>query len=165
MGEDASTRRFDEVYRQYAPLVWRYLRSLGCPPQDAEDVTHDTFVKVLLHIDSFREESKFSVWLCRIARNSWLSQLRRQKRDAAVPAETEPSAWDAHWFEWLDLLERLPEPYGSVFLKRELGGWSYGELAREYGKTENWARVTFYRARVQLQKLLDERGHIHGSNL
>ena len=54
---------FDRVYRQYAGLIYRYLWRLGCPPQDAEDITHDTFVKALLEIDSYRGDSELSTWL------------------------------------------------------------------------------------------------------
>lgn len=63
-------REFERVYRQYAGLVYRYLHKLGCPPQDAEDVTHDTFVKALLGIDSYRGDCKLSTWLCHIAANT-----------------------------------------------------------------------------------------------
>ena len=125
--------QFEQVYREYAGLVRRYLLKLGCDPQDAEDITQDTFVKALLRIDSFRGQSKLSVWLCAIARNTWLNQLKKRRHDA----------------------DSLGEPGRSVFLKRALGGWDYPELARAYGKSESWARVTYHRARLRLLKILE----------
>ena len=146
--------QFEQVYREYAGLVRRYLLKLGCDPQDAEDITQDTFVKALLRIDSFRGQSKLSVWLCAIARNTWLNQLKRRKHDADLPLPV-ISVSDTQFWEWMDLVDSLGEPGRSVFLKRALGGWDYPELARAYGKSESWARVTYHRARLRLLKILE----------
>ena len=147
-------QQFEQVYREYAGLVRRYLLKIGCDPQDAEDITQDTFVKALLRIDSFRGESKLSVWLCAIARNTWLNQLKRKKRetDTALP---EIVTADSRFWEWMDLVDALGEPQRSVFLKKALGGWDYPELAKTYGKAESWARVTYHRARVKLRQLIE----------
>lgn len=146
--------QFEQVYREYAGLVRRYLLKLGCDPQDAEDITQDTFVKALLRIDSFRGQSKLSVWLCAIARNTWLNQLKKRRRDADLPLP-EIAVSDTQFWEWMDLVDSLGEPGRSVFLKRALGGWDYPELARAYGKSESWARVTYHRARLRLLKILE----------
>lgn len=144
-------REFESVYREQAGTVFRYLRSLGCEEQDAQDITQETFVKALLHIDSFRGDCKLSVWLCRIARNTWYTHLKKRKRDSNWEMP-EPSVDDRRFFEWMDLVDRLGEPYRGVFLKKALGGWEYSEIAARYGKTESWARVTYYRARLKLQQ-------------
>lgn len=150
---------FEKIYREYATLIYRYLISIGCPAQDAEDITQDTFVKALLNIDSYRGDSKLSVWLCQIAKNTWLTHLKRQKRQVLSPPpdSMEHSAYDNYSFEWINLIEQLEEPYRTVFMKKALGDWSYTELARQYGKSESWARVTFYRARLQIQQMMNER--------
>lgn len=147
-------QQFEQVYREYAGLVRRYLLKIGCDPQDAEDITQDTFVKALLRIDSFRGDSKLSVWLCAIARNTWLSQLKRKKRDADLPLPEIATADNRFW-EWMDLVDTLGEPQRSVLLKKALGGWDYPELAKAYGKTESWARVTYHRARMKLRQLIE----------
>lgn len=146
--------QFEQVYREYAGLVRRYLLKIGCGPQDAEDITQDTFVKALLRIDSFRGDCQLSVWLCAIARNTWLSQLKKHKRDTGLPLP-EISAADSEFWEWMELVDTLGEPQRSVFLKKALGGWDYPELAKAYGKSESWARVTYHRARMKLQKLIE----------
>lgn len=152
---------FEAVYRAYGTLVFRYLRRLGCPPQDAEDITQETFVKALLHIDSWRGEGSLSAWLCQIAKNTWMTALRRQKRELPLPPDP-GTADDGPAWEWLDLVDRLPEPQRTVFRKRALGGCPYGELAREYGKSESWARVTVCRARMRILQMLNEEEHPHG---
>lgn len=146
-------QEFELVYREYAALIYRYLLSLGCPAQDAEDIAQDTFVKALLHIDSYRGECKLSVWLCQIAKNTWLTYRKKQNRSAPYEVE-EQGLPDEHLCEWLDLVERLEEPYRSVFLKKTFGEYSYEVLAKQFGKSESWARVTYYRARQKLREML-----------
>ena len=147
---------FEAVYRENAPFVYRYLLRMGCPAQEAEDITQDTFVKALLNIDSYRGECKLSVWLCQIAKNTWLAERKKHRRDAPLlPAEKgiqDPQLW-----EWVELIHHLEEPYRTVFLKKALGDFSYSELAHQYGKSESWARVTFYRSRMKLRQMLEER--------
>ena len=147
-------QEFEQVYREYAGLVRRYLLKIGCDSQDAEDITQDTFVKALLRIDGFRGDSSLSAWLCAIARNTWLSHLKRKRRESAVPMP-DIAAADSRFWEWMQLVDTLGEPQRSVFLKRALGGWEYPELARAYGKSESWARVTYHRARMKLQQLIE----------
>ena len=144
---------FDRVYRHNAVKVYRYLLSLGCPAHDAEDVVQETFVKALIHIDSFRGECELSVWLCRMARNIWMNHLKKKRREDGQLTELLAAPRD-DCGEWLDLIGRLEEPYRSVFRRRTLGGYNYSELAAEYGKSESWARVTYHRARMKLQQML-----------
>lgn len=144
-------QEFGLVYRENAAAVYRYLLSLGCSEADAEDITQETFVKALLNIDSFRGESRLSVWLCGIARNTWYTWLKRKKRELSLLAPASGPE-ELAFLEWMDLVERLQEPYRDVFRKRALGGWEYGEIAARYGKTESWARVTYHRARLKLQQ-------------
>lgn len=149
------TQEFDSIYRTYALQIYRYLLSIGCPAQDAEDIVQDTFVKALLRIDSFRGECKLAVWLCQIAKNTWLDHLKKAKREMPQ-AQTQSPASDSQLYEWLDLVQRLEEPYRTVFSRVALAGWPYEALAKQYGKSTSWARVTYYRARMKLQEMLKD---------
>lgn len=149
---------FEKIYKEYAPQVYRYLIKIGCLPQDAEDITHDAFVKALLHIDQYRGDGKLSVWLCQIAKNTWFSNLRKHKKEIPVlEFDGENIVQDEYLIEWIDVIEKLEEPYRSVFWDRTLGGYEYMDIARKYGKTESWARVTYHRAKPKLKELLEER--------
>ena len=83
---------FELIYRENALKVYRFLLTLGCPPQEAEDVIQDTFVKALLNIGSFRAESDIYVWLCSIAKNTWYTRLKRRKRRAPEPVPGQDNA-------------------------------------------------------------------------
>lgn len=149
---------FESIYKEYAPQVYRYLLKLGCPPQDAEDITHDTFVKALLHIEQYRGEGKLSIWLCQIAKNTWFNNLRKNKKETpTLVFDEENIVHDESLIEWIDVIDKLEEPYRSVFLDRSLGEYEYIDIARKYGKTESWARVTYHRAKPKLRELLEER--------
>ena len=148
-------QEFEAVYRENSRLVYRYLVSRGCPPQEAEDLTQDTFVKALLHIHRFEGECRLSVWLCQIAKNTWFTHRKKQMReDGAVYQDG--GQWDSPLWEWLDLVDRLEEPYRAIFVARALEERTYGELAAQYQKTESWARVTYHRARMKLREMLKE---------
>ena len=149
--DGGETRDFETVYRLYAPLMDRYLRALGCPAQDVEDVIQDAFVKALLHIEDYRGDCGLSVWLCRIARNTWFSLLRRQKRSLPLP-ETEEGVWDQVWCEWTELIDALPEPYREVFTLRVFAELPYTQIGELFDKSENWARVTYYRAKQKIKE-------------
>ena len=149
---------FESIYKEYAPQVYRYLLNIGCPPQDAEDITHDTFVKALLHIEQYRGEGKLSIWLCQIAKNTWFNNLRKNKKETpTLVFDEENIVHDEYLIEWIDVIDKLEEPYRSVFLDRSLGEYEYIDIARKYGKTESWARVTYHRAKPKLRELLEER--------
>jgi len=151
-------KNFEYVYQKYANKVYRYLLKIGCPAQDAEDITHDTFVKAILHIDQYRGDAILFVWLCRIAKNTWLNQLKKQKRELpSLEINKNLSLRDENLFEWIDVIEQLEEPYKSVLFARILDDMEYSEIARSHHKTESWARVTYHRAKLKLRELLTER--------
>lgn len=149
--------KFEAAYRENATVVLRFLASIGCPEQNAEDVVQDTFVKAMLNMDTFRGESSLAVWLCSIAKRTWYTKLKRQKRRAPEPERTSSPGHEG-LYAWLDLIDRLPEPYGEVFARRALYGWDYADIAAGAGKSESWARVTYHRARLKLLDMLKEGG-------
>lgn len=150
---------FERTYKEYSKLVYRYLLKIGCPSQDAEDITHDTFVKALLYIEQYRGDAKLSIWLCQIAKNTWFNKLKKQKRELPIlEFDFDNLVQDEYLIEWIDVIDRLEEPYRSVFSERVLKECEYIDIAKRYGKTESWARVTYHRAKLKLKNLLEERG-------
>lgn len=143
-------------------MVYRFLLSL-CGNEDlAEELTSETFYQAYLHIGSFRGACKPETWLCQIAKNAFYREMRRTKR--IVPWEDPGAAGDP--LEGLArrdqalrihrLLHQLRDPYKEVFLLRVFGELRFQEIADIYEKTESWAKTTFYRAKGQLMKLMEE---------
>lgn len=159
---------FEQVYQTYFKSVYRYIRRLSGDEQLAEEITSETFVQVMCSIGSFRGDCDLRVWICQIAKNTYYTHLKKQNRIAALDEEAWLALADpaAPVEERLDakedaqriraLLHDLPEPYKEVFMWRTLGELSFAEIGALYGKTANWACVTYHRARQQIKTGMEE---------
>lgn len=159
---------FEQVYQTYFKSVYRYIRRLSGDEQLAEEITSETFVQVMRSIGSFRGNCDLRVWICQIAKNTYYTHLKKQNRVAALDEEAWLALADpaAPVEERLDakedaqriraLLHALPEPYKEVFMWRTLGELSFAEIGALYGKTANWACVTYHRARQQIKTGMEE---------
>ena len=149
----------DAVYRQHAQTVYKFLLSQCRDPQTAEELTQETFYQAVRSIDRFDGSCKVSVWLCQIAKHLWYQHLRKRKPEEPLPEDglSGPSAEEdvltrqGH----LDLLRQihaLPPSTREVVYLRAFGGLSFREIGDVLGRTETWARVTFYRGKEALRK-------------
>ena len=154
---------FEEVYAVYFDDVYRYLLSLSGSESVAEELTSETFFRAMDALDRFRGECSVRVWLCQIAKNLYYSHLRREKHLA--PLEEAASACESHEDSLEDrseaariqtLLHGLKEPYKEVFMWRVYGEKSFRDIGALFGKTENWACVTYHRARRMIREGLED---------
>ena len=148
---------FEKIYQENAVIVLRYLLSIGCSIEDAEDIVQETFVKAIISIDSFHSTCKLPVWLCQIAKHNYYDLIKKRKKELPIQDfefEIQSLQQDnKDYLELLELIQEMPEPYRTVFMKRELEGYDYSDIAKFFGKTENWARVTFFRAKKKIQNI------------
>lgn len=150
----------EQVYQEHAQTVYKFLLSQCHDADLAEELTQETFYQAVRSINRFDGGCKISVWLCQIAKHLWYQHVRKRRHE--VPPEEDtfeiplPSAEedalrrDGH----LDLLKKihqLPDPAKEVVYLRAFGGLSFREIGDVLGRTENWARVTFYRGKERLQ--------------
>ena len=150
-----------QIYQQHARTVYKFLLA-QCGNSDlAEELTQETFYQAIRSIHRFDGSCKLSVWLCQIAKHLWFQHLRKTKRE--LPLEQDwmdspaPSAEDGllEQEDRLALLKQihaLPELQREVVYLRAFGNLSFREIGDVLGKTETWARVTFYRGKEQLRK-------------
>ncbi len=152
---------FEELYRQYYRQVYGYIMTLCRNPDDAQEITDEAFFKAFAGYQHFRGECSPNVWLCQIAKNLFLSRQRRK----IVPAEMEQEPFEAYMADKLEdgeeamaihrVLHEIKEPYKEVFMLRVFGELSYEQIGALFGKSDGWARVTFFRAKVQICKRLE----------
>ena len=149
----------DEIYQQYARTVYRYLLSLTRDEDLAEELTQETFYQAIRTVDRFDGSCAVSTWLCAIAKRVLSTHRRRHPAMEDVDEVTLPAAsaeQDALTnVGKVDLLRRvhtLPEPGREVVYLRVFGDLSFREIGAVLGRTENWARVTYYRAKELLRK-------------
>ncbi len=151
--------KFSEVYDRYAKQVFRYLLSLTGDEFLAEELTQETFYKAFLHIDGFQGKCSMYTWLCQIGRNTYFNESKKRKHISysSEIAEIEDSE---NFIDTLvtkeqailvhKTLHKLSEPYKEVFTLKIFGELKYKEIAEIFGKTETWAKVTYYRAKEHL---------------
>ena len=150
---------FKEIYEAYFTRVYRYALRLCRDEHRAEELTSDTFFKALSSVDGFRGECDIFSWLCAITKKCWISAQRREKpgeeldenlcSEASFTDMLEDSEEALRLHEKLHALE---EPYKEVFSLRVFGELSFRQIAHLFGRTENWACVTYHRARKKLSE-------------
>ena len=151
----------DEIYREYAGYVYHYLCALTGDEDLAEELTQETFYQAVRGIGKFDGRSSVSTWLCGIAKNQLKVWRRKHPPTAELTEETlretvpsaEAEAVSAQNRAALHRqLHALNEPCREVLYLRLFAGLSFKEIGDVFGKTENWARVTFYRGKEQLKE-------------
>ena len=151
---------FEKVYDLYFRDVYKYALSLSRSPQIAEEITQETFFKALKNIDTFRGQCRLYVWLCQIAKNTYITYCQKQSRICPEMEGSGETMLEEHFltkesaFEIHKVLHRLPEPYKEVFSLRVFGELSFAQIGELFGKTESWARVTYHRARLKIKEEL-----------
>lgn len=156
---------FEDTYNLYFKDVFLYIYSLSCDKHIAEDITSETFMKAIQSIDSFKGNCDIRVWLCQIAKNSYFSYLRKIKK--FVDIEALPEKADDQDVEQIissaetsmkihEVLHNLGEPYKEVFSLRVFGELSFKQIAYLFGKSENWACVTYHRARNKIKERMED---------
>lgn len=157
----------EKVYEANVKAVHKYLFCLTHNADIAEELTQETFYQATKGIGKFRGECKISVWLCQIAKHLWYKELERQKRTTIPLEELEEQVQsfeniENHYLlniekvELFRLLHQFDAMTREVVYLRLTGELSFAEIGDIMGKTETWARVTFYRGKQKLMKGRDE---------
>lgn len=154
----------EKLYEAYYMRVFSYAMTLAGDRTQAEEITQETFFRAFSKQSEFRGEASEVTWLCAIAKNFFLDEKRRQGRTEPIPEELpvsgrsmEQKAMDRDTsFRIHMALHALEEPYREVFELRVFGELSFREIGLIFKKTENWARVTYHRARLKLQERMDK---------
>ncbi len=158
-------QNIEEVYKQYSNTVYKYLFCLTGKEEIAEDLTQETFAIAIKQINKFRGDCKISVWLCQIAKHLWYKELKKSKKNKNISINdlneeieeaqtTEDIICEKE--EKLKLfkdMQKLDEQSKEVMYLRMVGNLNFIEIGEILGKTPNWARVTFYRAKQKIREV------------
>ena len=162
----------ERIYEEHFVAVYRYVLSLSKNQYIAEEITQETFFKALKYAEQFRGECRLSVWLCQIAKNTYLGYLEKEKK--LVPSEKIPeqisfadekgleqgfvekeTARRLHQF-----IHDMDEPYKEVFSLRTFSELAFAEIGTLFGKSESWARVTYHRAKLKLKEAMEREDNL-----
>ena len=160
-----SEEEFEKIYIRYFNDVFLFLKKISKDESIAEEITSETFFKAMRSIDNFRGETDVRVWLCQIAKNCYFSYLKKQHRVENIDDIDLPDNKDTIEEQILKqydamqvhlLLHNLAEPYKEVFMLRVLGELSFKQIADIFQKTDNWACVTYHRARNKILMQMED---------
>ena len=149
---------YERVFEENNGFIFKYLMKLCGNASLAEELTEETFFRAYINFSSLRDLNRASSWLCSIAKNTyyaWYNENKRFIHPEEAPEATSPdistSIVERELSKEATLkLRELEEPYKEVFMLSVFGGLTLKEISAVYGKSESWARVTFYRARKKL---------------
>lgn len=155
-------QNMDEIYEECFETVYKYLFCLTHNSDISEELTQETFYRAVKKIDTYNGKCKISVWLCQIAKHLWYNQCRKNKRivdtDETFDIE-DPQNLEEQFIAGEEKvllykkMQNLDEKTREVMYLRITGELSFKEIGKILGKTENWARVTFYRGKSKLKEV------------
>lgn len=178
LGGDANA--FEELVLKYEKTVYNLALRMVGDRDDASDMTQEAFIKAYGSLSSFRGDSKFSVWIYRIATNVCLDFLRSKSRkqqvsltvsddddeDAQLDIPDPSSAPEQQLMQKMSMqsveegLKTLPDKQRQILVMRELGGMSYAEIGAALSLEEGTVKSRIFRARKRLSAYLIKRGNI-----
>ncbi|MCR4886385.1 MAG: RNA polymerase sigma factor [Clostridiales bacterium] len=164
-GADVAQDAREKLYETYYMRVFSYAMTLSGNREQAEELTQETFFRAFARQSAFRGEADEATWLCAIAKNLFVDGRRRESRQAPMPEDLPDTAGSIEQraadrdssFRIHMALHALEEPYREVFELRIFGELSFRDVGAIFGKTENWARVTYHRARLKLRERMEEK--------
>ena len=152
----------EEIYKKHGKMIYGFLLTRTQDPDLAEELTQETFYRAVRSAHKYDGTCKVSTWLCQIAKHLWYQELDKRKRkgtsmleESMVSDKAGPEDELCIREEKMDVFKKvhiLDETAKEVVLLRITGAFSFKEIGEIFGKNENWARVTFYRAKQKIVK-------------
>ena len=157
-------QNIEDIYIQYSNTVYKYLFCLTHNEDISEDLTQETFAIAVKEIKKFKGDCKISVWLCQIAKHLWYKKLKKENKQKHISFEElendviENESTEEIIFkkeENLKLykdIQKLDNISREIIYLRMFGNLKFIEIGEILGKSANWARVTFYRAKEKMKE-------------
>lgn len=150
----------DEIYKKYANLIKNYIFSITGNKDLSEEIMQETFVVAINQINNFRRDCEISVWLCSIAKKILYKITKKNNSVNMVPIyELELADNKRIEDEYIkkndklklyEALQQLDANTREVMYLRLTGDLTFKEIGKILSKSENWARVTFFRGKQKL---------------
>lgn len=154
----------EQIYEKFYKPVYRYLYGLTNDYELSEELLQETFYSAIKNINTFRNECSMYSWLCQIAKNKWKNYQKKNKKIKIVQYDENIENWltkddTENCVQKIDIyrnLKNLDQLTKEVINLRITAGLSFKEIGKILNKTENWARVVFYRAKLNLKQNIEK---------
>lgn len=156
----------EEIYNEYSKLIYNYLLSITNNIEVAEELVQETFYSAVKNINSFRGESSVKTWLYTIAKNKYIDYCKKSKKlkelkiDDCKESLLLDDSFDEYYANKENLLNvckeihKLDEKSKEVVYLRIGINFSFKEIGNIIGKSEEYSRTIFYRAKNKLKEEL-----------
>lgn len=155
-------KNIDEIYSEYANLIKNYIFSITSDKELSEEIMQETFVVAINQIDNFRGECKISVWLCSIAKKILYKETKKHNLRNMIPIDEleitdnksieEECIKNDNKLRLYEAIQNLDVITREVMYLRLTGDLTFKEIGKILNKSENWARVTFFRGKQKINK-------------
>lgn len=154
----------EEIYKEYSKIIYKYLLSLSNNADIAEELMQETFYSAVKNINNFKRESSVKTWLYKIAKNKWIDYYKKNKKIKESKIEdlkenyllTSSSEEDylnkAELFNVYKKVHKLDEKSKEVVYLRIGTNLTFKEIGYIMEKSEEWAKITYYRAKNKLKE-------------
>ena len=153
----------ESAYQEYAELIFRFLYAHTHDAEWAQELMQETFLRAVSSISRYNGSCKLSVWLCQIAKHILWQELRKKNRfkmveltddlpDVSISEGETFVIRQENKIELYQAIHLLPEQEREVVLYRISGDLSFREIGEIMGKSENWCRTVFFRAKQKIRK-------------
>ena len=155
---------FEKLFNDNRVFIFKFLMKMTHDQYLAEELTQETFFRAYMNYASLKNKERAPTWLCRIAKNTYYTWYNEQKKKASLDdfdsVDDDQSVEDRFIVKELSqkallCLHDMEEPYKEVFMLAVFGGFSLKDISTLFGKSESWARVTFYRAKQKLKERME----------
>lgn len=161
----------EELYKKCSKTVYGYMYSLCGNSELARDLTQEVFLKAIESINRYNGNCKIAVWLCQIGKHLWYQYLAKNKKEIPagddidflvdekryVKSAEEMALIQNDICDVLEFISALHDNAKTVVILRLLYDFNFREIGIICEKSENWARVTYYRAKERIVKKWEER--------
>ncbi|KLE16283.1 ECF RNA polymerase sigma factor SigM [bioreactor metagenome] len=155
-----------EIYKENSKIVYGFLLSYTKDASLSEELTQETFLRAIKSIHKYNGKCKISVWLCQIAKHILFQEWEKRGKTINVSYDENIQIKGDSTEELVisnenkksiyKIIQSLENPYKEVIYLRLTGDLSFKEISEILGKSENWARVTFYRGKSKLIRRLED---------
>lgn len=158
---------FEDLYRRHFRRVYSLALRMTGKPEEAEDLTQETFTHLYKKIGSFRGESAFTTWLHRMTVNQVLMHFRKRKSrpeftmdEDQTPIQIVQGTENQNRMPIVDkiilenAISKLPPGYRNVFVLHDVEGHEHGEVAKMLGISEGTSKSQLHKARLKLRGLI-----------
>ena len=152
----------DEIYKKYANLIKNYIFTITGDKSLSEEIMQETFIVAINQIDKFRGDCKIYVWLLSIAKKILYKETKKNNLNKSINIDdleiTDKKDIEAEFikkdnkFRLYESIQKLDASTREVMYLRLTGNFSFKEIGKILNKSENWARVVFFRGKKKLEE-------------